>query len=102
MTTSDRFRRWIPRMFAAVRFVLIVLSNGGGNLRYAYAQNSLPYVEQDPVPKYVQQASEDGRALLQVLVESSKRGLTHSVLMIDVVESADMRIIQSHSANNLA
>ncbi len=42
MTTSDRFRRWIPRMFAAVRFVLIVLNNGGGNLRYVYAQNSLP------------------------------------------------------------
>jgi serine beta-lactamase-like protein LACTB len=71
MTTSDRFRRRIPRMFASVLFVLIVLSNGGGNLRYAFAQNSLPYVEQVPVPKYAQ-AIEDGRALLQALVESSK------------------------------
>jgi serine beta-lactamase-like protein LACTB len=71
MTTSDRFRRRIPRMFAAVLFALTVLSNGGGNLRYAFAQNSLPYVEQVPVPKYAQ-AIEDGRALLQALVESSK------------------------------
>jgi hypothetical protein len=101
MTTSDRFQRLIPRMFAAVRFVLIVLNNGGGNLRHAYAQNLLPYVEQVPVSKYAQ-AIEDGRVLLQALVESSKRGLTHSVLMIDVVEGADMRIIQSHSANNQA
>ena len=101
MTRTDRFRRWIPRMLAAVLFALIVLSNGGVNLRYAYAQNSLPYVEQVPVPKYAQ-AIEEGRALLQALVESSKRGLTHSVLMIDVVEGADMRIIQSHSANNQA
>jgi len=76
-------------MFAAVRFVPIVLSNGGGNLRYACAQNSLPYVEQDLVPKYAH-AIEDGRALPQALVESSKRGLMHSVLMIDVVEGADM------------
>ena len=30
------------------------------------------------------------------------RGSTHSVLMADVVEGADARIIQSHSTKNLA
>jgi hypothetical protein len=71
MTPTGGFRQWIPRRLVADLFVLIVLGNVGVVLLHAYAQNSLPYVEQVPVPKNAQ-AIEDGRALLQALVESSK------------------------------
>ena len=71
MKNMDSLRRRIPRLFAVTLLALIVLSTHGGNLKSAYAQSSLPYVEQSSAPKYAQ-AIENGRTLLQSLMESSK------------------------------
>jgi CubicO group peptidase (beta-lactamase class C family) len=67
----DSLRRRIPRLFAVTLLALIVLITCGSNLKSAYAQSSLPYVEQASTPKYAQ-AIENGRTLLQSLMESSK------------------------------
>jgi serine beta-lactamase-like protein LACTB, mitochondrial len=70
MTSMNWFRRKFPRVLIAAVLISIGLFTGG---TYAYAQTSLPYVEEQvpAAPKYAP-AIEQGRLLLQSLMESSK------------------------------